>query len=219
MNIYTKVSTGDFGSSSVPKNPKSLKPPIVAQPSAPLRRRWSSSRRVRPKRSNPTLRCRETRPKRQNPMQICCRMHPKRPNLTSFFIVFRGCVGRAIPLAARRGEPSFSLAGAALSRVRRLCRRIAIRPKSMKKYSDDASQPSSAKGHRFLHSRMPLGVAFGRPGALPDAPGRSFWRPGVPLGTLRTIPGHAGDVPRRSRSAFAASPERSGEPWDVRDRL
>ena len=101
-------------------------------------------------------------------------------------------------LAARRAELLFLLAGAALSRVRRLRRKAENRPKSTKHRSDDASRTRSAEKTRFSRSRTRLGVDFGRLGALPGAPGRPFWRPGAALATLRTLPRRAGDAPGRS---------------------
>ena len=47
----------------------------------------------------------------------------------------------------------------------------------------------------FFSSRRRLGVDFGRPEALPGAPGRSSWRSGPPLGTLRAPPGCCRDDP------------------------
>ena len=92
----------------------------------------------------------------------------------SIFEVFRGCIARATRLAARRAEPLFLLAGAVLSRVRRLYRKTKNRRKSTKNRSDDASRTRRARKTRFFRSRTRLGVDFGRPSALPSAPGRPF---------------------------------------------
>ena len=116
----------------------------------------------------------------------------------SIFEVFRGCIARATRLAARRAEPLFLLAGAVLSRVRRLCRKTKNRRRSTKNRSDDASRTRRARKTRFFRSRTRLGVDFGRLSALPSAPGRPFWRPGAPLATLRALPRRAGDAPGRS---------------------
>ena len=119
----------------------------------------------------------------------------------SIFEVFRGCIARATRLASRSAEPLFLLTGAALSRVRRLCRKNKNRRKSTKNRSDNASRTHSAEKTRFFRSRTRLGVDFGLLGMLPGAPGRPFWRPGAPLATLRTLPRRAGDAPERSRDA------------------
>ena len=56
------------------------------------------------------------------------------------FVVFRGYIARATQLAARRAKPLFLLAGAALSRGRRLCRKSKNTRKSKKNYDDAASR-------------------------------------------------------------------------------
>ena len=103
------------------------------------------------------------------------------------FRVFRGCCARATRLAARRAEPLFLLACAVLR-----------------------SRPNKT---RFFRSRTRLSVDFDRLGALPDAPGRSFWRPGVPLGILLAFPGRGKDAPGRSRDAPETLPR------SIRDAL
>ena len=137
----------------------------------------------------------------------------------SIFEVFRGCIARATRLAARRAEPLFLLTGAALSRVRRLCRKNKNRRKSTKNRSDNASRTHSAEKTRFFRSRTRLGVDFGLLGMLPGAPGRPFWRPGGPLATLRTLSRRAGDapetLPRRSRDAFGTLLDATGCPERV----
>ena len=149
-------------------------------------------------------------------------MSPERPRdvifddfgsiLGPIFVVFRGCIARATRLGARRAEPLFLLAGAALSRVRRLCRKSENQQKSTKNRSDDALRMSCTKKTRFFRSRTRLGVDFGRLGALPGAPGRHFWRPGAPLATLRALPERAGDAPGRSRDAPETPSGRSCTP-------
>ena len=89
------------------------------------------------------------------------------------------------------------------------------RRKSLKNRSDGASRTSHTKKHRFFRSRTRPGVDFGRLGALPDAPGRPFWRPAAPLGTLRALPGRAGDAPRCSQDAPESPPGCSWAPWGV----
>ena len=138
--------------------------------------------------------------------------------LARIFVVLRGCIARATRLAARRAEPMFLLTGAALSRVRRLCRKTNNRRKSTKNRSDNASRTHSAEKTRFFRSRTRLGVDFCLLGMLPGAPGRPFWRPGAPLATLRTLPRRAGDAPGRSRDAPETSSRRSWEPWGVPTR-
>ena len=64
--------------------------------------------------------------------------------LGSIFVLFRGCSACATRLAAQRAEPLFLLAGAVLSRVRRLGGSIQNRPKSSKIRSDTASRTSCA---------------------------------------------------------------------------
>ena len=123
---------------------------------------------------------------------------------------------RATQLAAPRAEPCFVLAGAVLSRGRRLRRKTENRPKLMKNRSDDASRTRSAKKTRFFRSRTRLGGDSGRLGALPGAPGRPFWRPGAPLATLRALPRRAGDAPGRSQDAPETPSGRSWTPRGVR---
>ena len=53
--------------------------------------------------------------------------------LGPIFVLFRDCSACATRLAAQRAEPLFLLAGAVLSRVRRLCRQIENPPKLTKK--------------------------------------------------------------------------------------
>ena len=59
--------------------------------------------------------------------------------LDPIFVLFRGCSACATRLAAQRAEPLFLLAGAVLSRVRRLCRQIENAAKLTKNWSGDAS--------------------------------------------------------------------------------
>ena len=148
-------------------------------------------------------------------MPPCRLMRPKRSNPGSIFVVFRGCIARVTRLAVRSAEPLFLLAGAVLSRVRRLCRKTENRSKSTKNRSDGATRTSCVKKARFFRSRTRLGVDFVRLGALPDLPGRSFWRPGAPLGTLRALPGHAGDVPRCIQDAFGTLLGATGRPESI----
>ena len=65
--------------------------------------------------------------------------------LGPIFVVFRGYIARATRLAARRAEPSFLLAGAALSRVRRLCRKFKNTQKSKKNHDDAVSRTRLAR--------------------------------------------------------------------------
>ena len=133
----------------------------------------------------------------------------------SIFEVFRGCSRRATKLAARRADPLFLLAGVVRNRHFALCEKTENRQKSTKNRSDDASRTRSAKKTRFFRPRMRLGINFGLLGALPDAPGRPFWRPGAPLGTIRTLPQRAGDAPGRSRDPPETPSGRSWKPWCV----
>ena len=64
----------------------------------------------------------------------------------------------------------------------------------------------------FFRSWTRLAVDFGLLGALPDAPGRPFWRPEVPLDSLRTLPGRTEDAPRRSRDAIGMLLVATGRP-------
>ena len=134
----------------------------------------------------------------------------------SILEVFRGCIARATRLAARRAEPLFLLTGVVRNRHFALCEKTENRQKSAKNRSDDASRTRSARTTRFFRPRMRLGVDFGLLGALPDAPGRPFWRPGAPLATLRTLPRRAGDAPGRSRDAPETPSGRSWTPRGVR---
>ena len=97
-------------------------------------------------------------------------------------------------------EPLFSLAGEALSRVCRLCRKSENRRKSTKSCSDDALRMRCTKKTRFSPSLKRLGVDFGRLGTLPGAPGRPVW----PL-----------EGPE-SRQARPRTPERAA--WSARER-
>ena len=90
------------------------------------------------------------------------------------FVVFRGRSARATRLAKRRAEPSFLLAGAVLSRVRRLRSKAENPRKSTKNGSAVASRTSRVTKTWFFHSRTRLGVDSDHPGALACAPGRSF---------------------------------------------
>ena len=134
----------------------------------------------------------------------------------SIFVVFRGCSRRATKLAARRADPLFLLAGVVRNRHFALCEKTENRQKSTKNRSDDASRTRSARKTKFFRPRMRLGVNFGRPGTLPGAPGRPFWRPGAPLATLRALPGCAGDAPGCSRDAPETPLGRSWTPRGVR---
>ena len=66
------------------------------------------------------------------------------------FVVFRDCITRATGIAARRAEPSFSLAGALLSRVPRLYRKTDNRKKSTKNCYDAASLAGLARKKCFF---------------------------------------------------------------------
>ena len=105
----------------------------------------------------------------------------------------------------------FLLAGAVLQRVCRLYEKAENRPKSAQNRSDIASQTNCAETTRFFGSRMRLGVDFGRLGALPGGPGRSFWHAGPHLGTFWALPGHDWDAPRRSRGDPETPSRRSRE--------
>ena len=137
------------------------------------------------------------------------------PILGPIFVAFRGCITRASRLAARRAKALFLLAGAVLSRRRRLCNNAENRRKSMAHRSDDALRTRRARKTRFVRSRMRLGIDFGHLGALPVVPRHSFWRPGVSLATLRALPGCAGDASRRSRNAPGTPLGTSGHPGSV----
>ena len=137
------------------------------------------------------------------------------PILGPIFVAFRGCITRASRLAARRAKPLFLLAGAVLSRGRRLCNNAENRRKSMAHRSDDASRTRRARKTRFFRSRVRLGIDFGHLGALPVVPGHSFWRPGVSLGTLWRLPGRAGETSRHSRDDTRTSLGTSGRPVRV----
>ena len=162
---------------------------------------------------------------RQKSTEKAARASPRRDfrrfwvDLGADFRVFRGCYARATRLAARRAEPLFLLTGAALSRVRRLCRKNKNRRNSRKNCSDNTSRTHSAEKTRFFRFRTRLGVDFGLLGMLPGAPGRPFWRPGGPLATLRTLSRRAGDapetLPRRSRDAFGTLLDATGCPERV----
>ena len=118
-----------------------------------------------------------------------------------FSYFFRGCSACATRLAAQRAEPLFLLAGAVLSRVRRLCRQIENPPKLTKNWSSDASWTDCAQKVVFFRFRAWLSNDFGLLGTLPNLSRRSFWCPEPPSRTLRTLLERAGDVPRRSRDA------------------
>ena len=133
----------------------------------------------------------------------------------SIFVVLRGKSVRPARRAARCAEPSFLLAGAVLSRVRRLGNIAEKRRKSMARRSDCASRTLRARKARFFRSWMRLGVDLGHLGELPGVPGRSFWRPGVSLDTLQALPRRAGDVPRNSRDAPGTPLGTSGRPGTV----
>ena len=121
--------------------------------------------------------------------------------LGPIFVLFRGCSACATRLAAQRAEPLFLLAGAVLSRVRRLCRQIENPPKLTKNWSSDASWTDCAQKVVFFRFRAWLSNDFWRLGTLPNLSRRSFWCTEPPSGTLRTLLERAGDVPRRSRDA------------------
>ena len=174
-----------------------------ATPTDPLRPTWSLQvarrvARVAPSRSKLLDRAASSDQSR-------LKRSPERPRDAIFddfgsilgpvLVVFRGCIARATRLGARRAEPLFLLAGAALSRVRRLLRKSENRRKSTKNCFDDALRMRCMQKARFFLSRMRLGVNFGRLGALPGAPGRTFWCAGSPLVTLRALLEGAGDAP------------------------
>ena len=99
--------------------------------------------------------------------------------LGPIFVLFRGCSACATRLAAQRAEPLFLLAGAVLSRVRRLCRQIENPPKLTKKWSSDAhGQTAHKKSFFFASGRgsaMILGVSARSrtfPGGLFGVPSR-----------------------------------------------
>ena len=102
----------------------------------------------------------------------------------SIFVVFRRCIRRATPLAATRAKPLFLLAGAVLSRVRRLCNKAEKRQKSMAHRSTNASRTRRAGKAQIFCSWMRLGVDFGHLGATPDAPGRCPRTSSTDLGHL-----------------------------------
>ena len=106
----------------------------------------------------------------------------------------------------------FLLAGAVLSRVRRLCRQIENPPKLTKNWSSDASWTDCAQKVVFFRFRAWLSNDFGRLGTLPKLSRRSFWYPEPPSRTLRTLLGRAGDVPRRSRDACRTLLDVTGRP-------
>ena len=106
----------------------------------------------------------------------------------------------------------FLLAGAVLSRVRRLCRQIENPPKLTKNWSSDASWTDCAQKVVFFRFRAWLSNDFGRLGTLPNLSRRSFWCPEPPSRTLRTLLGRAGDVPRRSRDACRTLLDVMGRP-------
>ena len=141
----------------------------------------------------------------------------------SIFVVLRGRIARAARLSEQRAEPSFSLAGAVLPRVRRLCRKAENRPRSTKNRSGDAWQPSRVNKTRFARSRTRLGIDFGRRSALPDAPASTFLRSGASVESLRAFKGRARDVPRHSRDVPESLPQRfwspQGVPTGSRDRF
>ena len=63
---------------------------------------------------------------------------------------------------------------------------------------------------RCFPSQVRLSLDFRRLGALPDAPGRSFWCPGATSGTLWALLRRSRDAPRRSRDAPGTA---SGRSW------
>ena len=132
--------------------------------------------------------------------------------LGPIFVLFRGCSACATRLAAQRAEPLFLLAGAVLSRVRRLCRQIKNGPKLTKKWSSDASWTDCAQKVVFFRFRVRLSHDFGRLGTLPNPSKRSFWCPEPLSGTLWMLLGRAGDVSRRSRDACRTLLDVTGRP-------
>ena len=135
------------------------------------------------------------------------RTRPKRADLaeTSLFTCFRE--GRA--LRARTEIQAKFAARVMMSDFRE---HLKLQRKSIGNRSKIGPRTSCAKKTRFLQSRTPLGVHFGRPAALPDACDRPFWRPGTALATLRALPGRAGDAPGRSRDAPETPSGRSRAP-------
>ena len=74
-------------------------------------------------------------------------MYPKWSILALIFGIFRGAVAWTARLAEQSAEPLFLLAGAVLSRGRKLCGQTEKQQNTTKDRSDDETRTSSVEKH------------------------------------------------------------------------
>ena len=144
--------------------------------------------------------------------------------LSPIFVVFRGRITGAPRLAARRAEPSFLLAGAVISRVRRLCGKTENRQKSVKNRRKTATMQLRSRASREKRVFSFLDAACHRfwlpwraPGCSPtlflasqDRFADSQGAPGARRGRPKTLQRHS----RNTLGCHGVCPEGPGIDFD-----